>query len=87
MDTYLESKSLDYVGLGFQENYIWTAQTMLSVYVVQSSNVSVFLQRFIDLSSFSFFNFGQTFVTYEAEKNPQQTVVPQKSALFTVMVI
>lgn len=75
---------LEYTGLFPASNYIYVSEPVRSVYIVQSSNVAVFLQRFIDLSSFSFFNFGDVFTTYEAEHPPAQIREPVTSDYFFV---
>ena len=55
---------LDYIGL--QENYflVWASQAATLTYWVQQSVISVYSNRFFDLSNLSFFNYGDKFTTY-----------------------
>ena len=62
---------LDYIGL--QENYflVWTQMTATLTYIVQQNTIDVYSSRFFDLSSLSFFNFGDRFITYFVESTPK----------------
>lgn len=71
IDNYLEyGNQLDYIGL--QENYflVWSAASVTLTYTVQQSIINVFINRFFDVSSFSFFNFGDEFTTYSVDNPP-----------------
>ena len=64
LEQFVASQTLDYVGLMPAINPISVHSPESKTYVVQSTKVDIFMARFIDLSSFSFFNFGFSYVTY-----------------------
>ena len=71
IDNYLEYGTvLDYIGL--QENYflVWTVKAATLTYSVLQTEINVYSSRFFDLSSLSFFNFGDSFITYAVESPP-----------------
>lgn len=77
LDTYVETEMLDYTGLYPVDNYLLKGENPFrAVYVIQSLEIDVFLQRFFDLSSFSFFNFAESFEVYETSNSPAISSIP-----------
>lgn len=79
---------MDYIGL--QENYflVWTSAAATLTYWVQQSVISVYSNRFFDLSNLSFFNYGDKFTTYQVESPPTANILEQKPERYlTVMVL
>ena len=67
---------------------VWTAHASTLTYWVQQSVISVYSNRFFDLSNLSFFNYGDEFTTYSVDSPPTSTVLEQRSERYlTVMVL
>jgi len=61
---------------------VWTAASFTLTYVVEQSVIDVFVNRFIDLSSFSFFNLADQFTTYAVEFPPTAAQLQPKDEVY-----
>jgi len=56
---------------------------LMNVYSAQEINVDLFLHRFFDFSSFSFYNLGTSFSLYTVEFPASQFVMPCLDCYYT----
>ena len=71
IDNYMDDGTkLDYIGLQESFNLIWIEKAATLTYSVQQNTIDVYDSRFLDLSSMTFFNYGDRFVTYSVEGTP-----------------
>ena len=78
---------MHYIGYQFKSTMLYKNLSRLQTYTVQANSVSVFMMRFMDLSNFSFFNFGHDFLYYSVENSPTVSEIqPPPGCFFKVMI-
>ena len=61
---------MDFIGYQMSSAMHFWGESRMQTYAVQHNRVNVYTQRFMDLSDFSFFNFGHVLNYYSVEDPP-----------------
>ena len=77
-----DGTKLDYIGLQENFNLIWIAKAATLTYSVQKDTIDVYDSRFLDLSSMTFFNYGERFITYSVEGTPNYSELLQETGVY-----
>ena len=70
LEHFLKTDELDYTGMMPGETLIVSDEPIIQTFVIEQENLSLLLERFIDLANFSVFNFGNKFTLYSCEFPP-----------------
>ena len=85
-DYFNHDHPMEYIGYQQTSSLLSVGVSRLQSYTVQQHQVCIFKNRFMDLSSFSFFNFGDMLTYYSVHESPIFTDMKTKQGyLFTTV--